>query len=103
LHVFSSTGGDCPGWDGHRYGSICARPESTSESGETKFRALIKEGVFPEGTDVGGKLMGDRRELDRRMERLIRKTKRSAGGKQLSNPSAQSGIKQRNPKPQKPR
>jgi hypothetical protein len=25
--------------------------------GETKFRALIKEGVFPEGADIGGKKM----------------------------------------------
>jgi hypothetical protein len=40
--------------------------------GETKFRELIKEGVLPEGRDIGGKLIWDRQELDRRMAVYVR-------------------------------
>jgi hypothetical protein len=41
--------------------------------GETKFRELIKAGVLPEGTEIGGKLFWDKRELDRRMAKYLRR------------------------------
>jgi hypothetical protein len=71
--------------------------------GDTKFRALRKEGMMPKGEKVGGKLMWDRRELDRCMEKLLRKAKRSTVGKRLSNRLGQGGSEQQRPKPQKPR
>jgi hypothetical protein len=40
--------------------------------GETKFRELVKLGVLPAGRKVGGKLIWDRRELDRRMAKHVR-------------------------------
>jgi hypothetical protein len=61
-------------WDRfHDKLALVARPGSDSvwldmraarkhvKFGETKFRALINEGTFPQGVDVGGKLMWDRR------------------------------------------
>jgi hypothetical protein len=69
--------------------------------GETKFRALIKEGTFPQGVDVGGKLMWDRRELDRRMEKLFRKAKRPAKGKRSSNHSGRIVTHQQSARPRK--
>jgi hypothetical protein len=45
--------------------------------GETKFRELIKAGVLPQGTKVGGKLMWNRDELDRRMASYFRKQRRA--------------------------
>jgi hypothetical protein len=72
--------------------------------GETKFRALIKEGVFPEGVKIGGtKKMWDRRELDRRMEKLFREAKRSAGGKRTSRQSQHAVIEEHGARPRKPR
>jgi hypothetical protein len=38
---------------------------------ETKLRAPIKEGTFPEGVKIDGKKMWDRRELDKRMEKVV--------------------------------
>jgi hypothetical protein len=46
--------------------------------GATKFRELIKQGVFPAGQKVGGKFHWDRRELDRRMAAQIREQSRLA-------------------------
>jgi hypothetical protein len=40
--------------------------------GETKFRALIKEGVLPAGRKVGGTLIWDKQELDRKMAVYVR-------------------------------
>jgi hypothetical protein len=71
--------------------------------GETKFRALRKQGLMPQGEKVGGKLMWDRRELDRCMEKLLRKAKPSTGTKRLWKRSDQTSTEQVSAKAQKPR
>jgi hypothetical protein len=70
--------------------------------GETKFRALRKEGAFPPGEKIGGKLMWDRRELDRCMERLFRKAKRLSGKPVASLPRGGNEVKVGS-RPRKPR
>jgi hypothetical protein len=48
--------------------------------GATKFRELIKAGVLPKGTLIGGKLFWRRDELDKSMEKYFRKQRRTSGG-----------------------
>jgi predicted DNA-binding transcriptional regulator AlpA len=69
----------------------------------TKFRALIKKGAFPQGVKIGGKLMWDRRELDRAMQKLFRTAKHSARKKELSKQSGATGSEARGTNPRKPR
>jgi hypothetical protein len=70
--------------------------------GETKFRALRKAGVFPKGEKIEGKLMWDRRELDRCMGRLLRKAKR-LGGKPVRNRASEGKGDEGGAIPRKPR
>jgi hypothetical protein len=79
-------------------GILAAIPELLSGTA-----AHLKEGVFPKGVKVGRKLMWDRRELDRCVEKLFRKAKRLERAKRASNESDASKSEEKSARPRKPR
>jgi hypothetical protein len=61
------------------------------DMGDTKFRALIKKHVFPEGVKIDGKLMWRKDELDECMVKLMQQQRQEAEAKR-SNAQTGSAI-----------